>query len=143
MVEKRKRTRTQKALELLKTGGVLREDSDDELGTEDLPWDWIYGQDSNGSSKSVVGAKMGSFECAIGDTVLLKAAGNEAWVALVVGFSEGETEDDDGGTIWSKQASFLWFSSQKEIKNSARKRHDCLPVGLCSQCLHLYLLTPP
>ncbi|PSK37473.1 hypothetical protein B9Z65_2215 [Elsinoe australis] len=130
--EKRKRTKTEKALEILQKGAVLREDSDDELGVEDHPWEWIY-EESNGTDadvaageQQIVGARMGNFQCAIGDAVLLKAAGNEAWVALITGFSEGEVEDDEGEMIWNKTANFLWFSSEREIKNSAKKRDDAL-----------------
>lgn len=128
MVSKRKRTRTEKALALLKTGDVLREDSDDELGVDDLPWDWIYSgteRDESGEP-SIVGARMGNFQCALGDNVFLKAAGNEAWVAMVVGFLERDTEDDDGHIVQNKEARFMWFSSEKEIK---KKRADCLPVS--------------
>ncbi|PNS19803.1 hypothetical protein CAC42_7770 [Sphaceloma murrayae] len=130
--EKRKRTKTEKALEILQKGAVLREDSDDELGVEDHPWEWIYDGsynatgDNKNDGPNIVGARMGSFQCAIGDAVLLKAAGNEAWVALITGFSEGEAEDDDGEMIWSKKATFLWFSSEKEIKNSTKKRDDAI-----------------
>ena len=125
MVEKRKRTKTERALQILQKGAVAREDSDDELGVEDHPWEWMYGR---GGEKDVVGARMGSFQCAIGDAVLLKAAGNEAWVAIITGFSEGEVEDDDGDVVWGKKANFMWFSSEKEIKNGPRKRDDDLPV---------------
>ncbi|KAF4549502.1 Origin recognition complex subunit 1-like protein [Elsinoe fawcettii] len=130
--EKRKRSKTEKALQILQKGAVLREDSDDELGIEDLPWEWIYDgsyvprDDIKEDGPKIVGARMGEFQCAIGDAVLLKAAGNEAWVALVTGFSEGDIEDDEGEMIWTKKATFLWFSSEREIKNSARKRDDAL-----------------
>ncbi|KAF2222964.1 P-loop containing nucleoside triphosphate hydrolase protein [Elsinoe ampelina] len=130
--EKRKRSKTEKALQILQKGAVLREDSDDELGVEDHPWEWIHDGayvptgDGKDEGPKIVGARMGNFQCAIGDAVLLKAAGNEAWVAIVTGFSEGEIEDDEGEMIWSKKASFLWFSSEKEIKNSAKKRDDAL-----------------
>lgn len=128
---------------------MLREDSDDELGIEDHPWEWIYGSVNRAedagdftlppdftinNEKTIVGARMGNFECRLGDTVLLKAMANEAWVAIITGFSEGEIEDDDGGMIWSKNATFMWFSSEKEIKNSPKKRDDSLPVSLPSQC---------
>ncbi|THX09052.1 P-loop containing nucleoside triphosphate hydrolase protein [Aureobasidium pullulans] len=121
MAQKQRRTRAEQARHFLQGGGVLREDSDDELGTEDLPWEWIYGP-----NKAIIGARMGDFECHIGDTVLLKAAGNEAWVAIVQDFAEGEIEDDDGEMINDMKASFLWFSSEKEIVNKSKKRHDFL-----------------
>jgi origin recognition complex subunit 1 len=60
---------------------------------------------------------MGRFECHIGDCVLLKADGsNEAWVALICEF----VEDEDG----DKAANFMWFSSEKEIRNKEKKRMD-------------------
>lgn len=133
--EQRKRTKTEKALEILQKGAVLREDSDDELGVEDHPWEWIYEQshgtdaDVAAGEQQIVGARMGNFQCTIGDAVLLKAAGNEAWVALITGFSEGEVEDDEGEMVWNKTANFLWFSSEREIKNSAKKRDDALYVS--------------
>ena len=112
--------------------GISREDSDDELGDDDLPWEWIYADNSSratdddgqserkrrkfGASK-IVAAKMGSFECCVGDIVLLKAEGsNEAWVALICEF----VEDDDG----EKAANFMWFSTEKEIRNRDKKRTD-------------------
>ncbi|OTB01484.1 hypothetical protein M426DRAFT_323376 [Hypoxylon sp. CI-4A] len=113
--------------------GVARDDSDDELGVDDHPWEWIYqqAQPSTPSSKrkrseqhEIIGARMGTFECYVGDCVLLKAEGsNEAWVAIVTQFQE---EDDEG----DKAASFLWFSTEKEIRNSERKRKDFLPNEL-------------
>ncbi|KAG9558348.1 origin of replication binding protein, partial [Aureobasidium melanogenum] len=121
MAQKQKRSRAEQARQFLQSGGVLREDSDDELGTEDLPWEWIYGP-----NKTLIGAQMGDFKCHIGDTVLLKAAGNEAWVAIIQDFSEGEIEDDDGEMINDMKASFLWFSSEKEIVNKNKKRQDFL-----------------
>ena len=121
--------------------GVSRTDSDDELGTDDLPWEWIYddedGEDDaanaskepeDGNSRKrtrtqlnapkIVGARMGSFECQLGDTVLLKAEGsNEAWVGIICGFTFDEEEDE-------KAATFMWFSTEKEIRNSDKKRKD-------------------
>ncbi|KAI1407464.1 P-loop containing nucleoside triphosphate hydrolase protein [Hypoxylon sp. FL1857] len=113
--------------------GVARDDSDDELGIDDHPWEWIYRQTQSAGSASkrkrnaqhdIIGARMGTFECYIGDCVLLKADGsNEAWVAIVTEFRE---EDEDG----DKAANFLWFSTEKEIRNSDRKRTDFLPNEL-------------
>ncbi|KAI0882677.1 P-loop containing nucleoside triphosphate hydrolase protein [Annulohypoxylon maeteangense] len=113
--------------------GVARDDSDDELGIDDHPWEWVYRQAQTPDSATkrkrndqhdIIGARMGTFECYIGDCVLLKAEGsNEAWVAIVAGFRE---TDDDG----DKAANFLWFSTEKEIRNSDRKRKDFLPNEL-------------
>lgn len=113
--------------------GVSREDSDDELGSDDLPWEWVHqvedvdrAKDGTQSdrkrrkvtSKQIIGARMGSFECRVGDTVLLKAEGsNEAWVALICEF----VEDDGEGEM---AANFMWFSTEKEIRNKERKRSD-------------------
>ena len=115
--------------------GVAREDSDDELGDEDLPWEWVYDvqepdrKDDAPSEKKrrkvtsqvITGARLGSFECRVGDAVLLKADGsNEAWIGLICEF----IDDDDG----EKAANFMWFSTEKEIRNRDRKRKDFEPV---------------
>jgi origin recognition complex subunit 1 len=119
--------------------GITREDSDDELGTEDLPWEYIYQSDiaeaaqpedattpsrkrkrAAGANK-IVGARTGDFECHVGDAVLLKAEGsNEAWVGLICEFGDDEGE---------MSAHFMWFSSEKEIRNKQKKRTDFLPVS--------------
>ncbi|KAG5980031.1 hypothetical protein E4U55_004464 [Claviceps digitariae] len=113
--------------------GVSRGDSDDELGSDDLPWEWIYDVEnperaSDGTQNDrkrrkvtgtkITGARIGTFECRIGDIVLLKAEGsNEAWVAIICEFI-----DDDGEG--EKAANFMWFSTEKEIRNKDRKRSD-------------------
>jgi len=129
--------------------GVAREDSDDELGTEDYPWEWIYedrnqaGEEPEASTENgrkrkrpaaatqepqIVGARMGSFECYLGDTVLLKAEGShEAWVGIICDF----LTDEDG----EKAANFMWFSSHQEIRNP-KKRTDYLEVRLFSPAKH-------
>ena len=127
MPPKRKRTKLDKARRALAGGSVLREDSDDELGTDDHPWQWIYDEDNK---KQIAGARMGSFEVYAGDCVLLKApGGNEAWIAILCDFSEGEIEDDDGDVEVQKKATMLWFSSEKEIRGR-NKRTDFLPNEL-------------
>ncbi|KAK4039794.1 hypothetical protein C8A01DRAFT_16293 [Parachaetomium inaequale] len=114
--------------------GVARDDSDDELGTDDLPWEWIYAEgpadeepaEETGRKRkrptahraAIIGARMGSFECHLGDTVLLKADGSgEAWVGIICDFQA----DEDG----DKAANFMWFSSAQEIRNP-KKRTDFL-----------------
>lgn len=123
--------------------GIAREDSDDELGVDDHPWEWIYAdsrEDSpaGGSSRKrkraledeeaqIVGARMGSFACRLGDIVLLKAeTSGEAWIAIIREF----LEDDDG----EMAANFLWFSSEKEIRNKHKKRMDFLWVSSSQKC---------
>jgi origin recognition complex subunit 1 len=122
--------KAERARKLLKGSTLPREDSDDELGYEDHPWQWIYesqkpqdadqhanGDDSNergdedattsakkrrskparGASRfldqKIIGARMGNFECTVGDCVLLKAEGegNGAWVGIICEFDEDET----------------------------------------------------
>ncbi|KAI9782535.1 MAG: Origin recognition complex, subunit 1 [Candelina submexicana] len=150
-------SKVKRARQYISRGGVSREDSDDELGFEDHPWEWIYehlqdggfgeaqssstmtrpgrrvdpstqsgtgstSEKRNGTaSQRIVGAHMGNFECRIGDTVLLKAEGtNEAWVGLICDFPEEEEEED------GKVANFMWFSSEKEIRNKQKRRTDTL-----------------
>ncbi|KPM39982.1 Origin recognition complex subunit 1 [Neonectria ditissima] len=114
--------------------GGSRGDSDDELGSDDALWEWIYNttpapEDQPGEPQSdrkrrkvsgnkIIGARVGQFECHVGDCVLLKADGsNEAWVALICEF----VEDDGEG---EKAANFMWFSTEKEIRNKDKKRSD-------------------
>ena len=118
--------KAERARQILRTGGVTREDSDDELGLEDHPWEWIYAQDNQddgADEEAIVGARMGNFQCKIGDCVLLKAEGaGEAWIGLICDFQD----DEDG----DKAANFMWFSTEREIRNKEKKRRDALPVGL-------------
>jgi origin recognition complex subunit 1 len=123
--------------------GVAREDSDDELGSDDLPWEWVYEEEvadeepaaENGIGRKrkrptaheaqIIGARIGSFECYLGDTVLLKADGsNEAWVGIICDFVQA---DEDG----EKAANFMWFSSAHELR-SPKKRTDFLEVRALS-----------
>ncbi|KAF2018658.1 P-loop containing nucleoside triphosphate hydrolase protein [Aaosphaeria arxii CBS 175.79] len=141
MAPTRKRTKIDQARQFLSGGAVYREDSDDELGYEDLPWEWIYEEhdeaedtqnatprkrkasEALGSKRSIVGARMGTFKCKIGDIVLLKAEGNQAWVGIICDFYHDEDEDE-------KMAKFLWFLSEREIRDKSTKRTDFLPNEL-------------
>jgi origin recognition complex subunit 1 len=112
--------------------------SDDELADGEPSWEWIYNststtERSDGTQSDrkrrkvtgdrIVGARIGQFECRIGDTVMLKADGsNEAWIALICEF----VEDDGEG---EKAANFMWFSSEKEIRSRDKKRPDYYPVS--------------
>jgi origin recognition complex subunit 1 len=136
-----KRSRADQARQFLTGGAVLREDSDDELGYEDHPWEWIYDDHENHDAASdsqdatprkrkaaatfqerrIIGARMGSFTCKVGDAVLLKAEGNHAWVGIVSEFFDDIEEEE-------KMARFLWFYSEQEIHNQSKKRTDFLPV---------------
>ncbi|KAI4161144.1 MAG: hypothetical protein L6R39_000104 [Caloplaca ligustica] len=118
-------SKAEKARQYLHGGGILREDSDDELGLEDHPWQWIYSSESDDGDETghgqIIAARMGNFKCAIGDCCLLKAEGtNEAWVGIICAFEE----DQEGG---EKAANFMWFSTEKEIRNKQKKRVDALP----------------
>ena len=128
MPPKRKRTKIEQARHYLAGGSVLREDSDDELGLEDHPWQWIH--ERRDGEQRIVGARMGKFEVYVGDIVLLKApVSNEAWVAILYDFADGETKDEDGDIEVEKTATMMWFSSETEIR-SKKKRTDFLPNEL-------------
>ncbi|KAF2189770.1 P-loop containing nucleoside triphosphate hydrolase protein, partial [Zopfia rhizophila CBS 207.26] len=138
-----KRTRIEQARQYLTRGAVFREDSDDELGYEDHPWEWIYkptDEADDGSQNTqkatpqkrkatpssigrrIVGARMGNFQCKLGDTVLLKAEGSQAWVGIICEFFDDEEDE--------KMAKFMWFSSEREIRDKSTKRTDFLPNEL-------------
>lgn len=141
--EHKEKVNAERARKYLSFGGVARDDSDDELGLEDHPWEWIYaenqrdeeGKHQRGGKRkreavataqdppSIIGARMGSFECHLGDCVLLKAEGNsnEAWIGIISNF-EVDNEDEQ------KCANFMWFSTEKEIRNKRRKRTDAMQV---------------
>ena len=106
--------------------GVLREDSDDELGDEDLPWEWV--RDPKEEDK-IVGARMGAFEAYIGDCVLIKGEGlkGEAYVGMCCEFGYGDGEDE-GEDEAEMKANVMWFSTEAEIREGRRKRSDYLPV---------------
>ncbi|SPJ78997.1 related to origin recognition protein Orc1p [Fusarium torulosum] len=119
--------------------GIAHDLSDDELAADEPSWQWIYNStpttersdEAQGDRKRrkvtgdrIVGAKIGQFECRVGDTVMLKADGsNEAWFALICEF----VEDDGEG---EKAANFMWFSSEKEIRSKDKKRQDYYPNEL-------------
>jgi len=137
-------TQIERARQWIKKGAVTRDDSDDELAADDQPWEWIYadqyaqrlkadqqdvedGKSSRkrkasaiSSSGDIVGARIGRFECRLGDAVLLKAeGGNDAWVGVICDFFYDEDEDE-------KMANFMWFSNPREIRNKGKKMPDVL-----------------
>ena len=149
MVPMRKKTKIERARQYLKTGGVLREDSDDELGTEDFPWEWIFENDHHEDGiestpkkrsasraldeSAIIGARMGKFECFLGDCVLLKGEGSEAWVGIATHFfTDEETED--------KMVNLMWFSTPREIRNKVKVRNDALEVRVNVRSLDLSLI---
>lgn len=105
-------------------------------------WQWIYEESTTSQSTPaapnpqkrkasdafseretgrIIGARRGSDEVRLGDAVLLKAARNEQWVALIYEFLHDDIEDE-------KEARFLWFTSPKEIRNKAKRRNDAMSV---------------
>ena len=124
---KQANTKAERARQYLREGGVARDDSDDELGFDDHPWEWIYSEHTSekaGKSQHIAGARMGDFQCMVGDCVLLKAEENgEAWIGLICNFEEDEEED-------GKVANFMWFSTEREIRSKHKKRTDALPNEL-------------
>ncbi|KAG4418266.1 hypothetical protein IFR04_008624 [Cadophora malorum] len=140
--------KAERARKLLAGATLRRDDSDDELGTDEYPWEWIYAknwkqsqddEEESDEEKSamtpkkrkarnaarsqggIIGAKMGTFRCKVGDTVLLKAEGqNQSWVGIIQQF----LEEEDG----EKSANFLWFANEKEIRPQLKekKRSDFL-----------------
>lgn len=142
----------EKAREWLTTGGILHEDSDDELGYDDHPWEWIFEEEAEGSGsnlreesvdngkqshrrcssratvkrRKIVGARMGTFECRLGQVMLLKSpeAGKD-WVGIISEFLEEENEDDEEEMV--KSANIMWFASQDEfLSTKNKKRADAL-----------------
>ncbi|KAM0512208.1 hypothetical protein ACHAPE_009138 [Trichoderma viride] len=116
------------------SAAVASEESDNNSEAGEVSWEWIYsteqaddGEKGDGdrkrrrvaASSKIVGARYGDFECLVGDTVMLKAADGSigAWVAIVCDFQEdGETGE--------MSANFMWFLTEKEIRNKGRKRED-------------------
>ena len=128
----------------LTKGGLLREDSDDELGYEDHPWQWIYEDEANGlpndneisaqkrkantleaKKRLICGARMGSFSVHIGDVVLLKSPEQgKDWVGLACSFSEKNEDDEEEMCIHIQ-----WFCTPEELIFGKRSKlpHDVLP----------------
>ncbi|KEF54089.1 origin recognition complex subunit 1 [Exophiala aquamarina CBS 119918] len=129
-------------------GGLQREDSDDELGSEDHPWEWIYSsdesnlppeeesrnvrkrkasalKDSSKNATNIIGAQMGSFSVRVGDAILLKSPEQgKDWVALTCSFSETNEDDEDEMSVYVQ-----WFCSPEELAFGKRSkiRPDVLP----------------
>ncbi|KAJ5160315.1 Origin recognition complex subunit 1 [Penicillium canariense] len=148
----RRRNVRKRAEQWMTKGALVHEDSDDELGDEDHPWDWIYATEEpeikedtgtpNASPEkpcrrrasrpakkgpAIVGARMGPFECRLGDAVLLKSPEHgKDWVGIITEFREEEDEDVEGGVI--KSANIMWFASPDEFLSTRNKRRtDALP----------------
>ncbi|KAJ5767121.1 uncharacterized protein N7511_004737 [Penicillium nucicola] len=130
-------------------GALVRDDSDDELGVEDLPWEWIYDENEpkeeevkDGSPqkrgrrrssrpgpqrRKILAARMGRFECKVGEVILLKSpeAGKD-WVGVITEFVEEEDDEEEDETV--KSANIMWFASPDEFMGTRNKRRtDALP----------------
>ncbi|EZF35914.1 hypothetical protein H109_02788 [Trichophyton interdigitale MR816] len=132
-------TKSKRAQEIarqwLTKGGIFHEDSDDELGSEDLPWEWIYEEPQPSPAKpskgkksgpKIIGARMGSFECRIGHIVLLKSpeAGKD-WAGIIYEFLD-DLDPDSGEIV--KSMNLMWFTSPDEfLSTKNKKRADALP----------------
>lgn len=147
----------ERAQQWMTRGGLIREDSDDELGDEDLPWHWIYEDDhnpeleeqktpgSNGAEEKltprkrssrpaprrrrrIIGARMGNFECRLGQVVLLKSPEpGKDWAGIITEFLEEEDEDEEEEEL-VKSANIMWFASPDEFMLTKNKRRpDALP----------------
>lgn len=125
----------------LLAGGAAQPDHALDLPDVHEEWEWIYDDaaettaaESPSSSRKrtaaeafdtrqIIGARSGSFDVRVGDAIRLKADRNETWVALIREFVDDEEEDE-------KMASFMWFTSGREIRNKAKRRNDQLPVSV-------------
>ncbi|EHY59318.1 Origin recognition complex, subunit 1 [Exophiala dermatitidis] len=128
-------------------GGLVRENSDDELGYDDHPWQWIYESEAGPQTKedeepptkkrkanaisqtskkrTIIGARMGSFVVRIGDPILLKSPEQgKDWVGLICSFSETNEDGDD-----EMCAYIQWFCTPEELAFGKRSkiRPDVLP----------------
>lgn len=139
-----RRNARQRTQQWMTKGAVFRDDSDDELGYEDHPWDWIYEDEevNDGSPqkssrrrssrpptkrRTIIGARMGTFECRLGQVVLLKSPEpGKDWAGIITEFVEEEDDEDEDEVI--KSANIMWFASPDEFMSTRNKRRtDALP----------------
>ncbi|KAH1324725.1 hypothetical protein KXV58_007682 [Aspergillus fumigatus] len=145
----RRRSARQRAQLWMTKGGLVRDDSDDELGDEDLPWHWIYDTEEEDTEnkettsatdeaetksarrraarpsvkrrRNIIGARMGSFECRLGQVVLLKSPEpGKDWVGIITEFLEEDDEEAEDGVV--KSANIMWFASPDEFMSTKNKR---------------------
>ncbi|KAL4790222.1 P-loop containing nucleoside triphosphate hydrolase protein [Aspergillus venezuelensis] len=148
--QSRKRDALKRAEQWMTKGGIIRDDSDDELGYEDHPWEWMFDSEAGDSGepentaengrktprsarrrsrqpqRKILGARMGDFECKVGEIILLKSPEpGKNWVGIITEFVE---EDDDEGNEPIKSANIMWFASPDEFISTRNKRRaDALP----------------
>ncbi|KIW11937.1 hypothetical protein PV08_09210 [Exophiala spinifera] len=128
-------------------GGLHREDSDDELGYEDHPWQWVYSDEgatyspdeektpskkrkadalsTSAKKRQIIGAQMGSFSVKVGDAILLKSPEQgKDWVGLICAFSETDEDGEDEMSVYIQ-----WFCTPEELAFGKRSKilADVLP----------------
>ncbi|EAW07764.1 origin recognition complex subunit 1 [Aspergillus clavatus NRRL 1] len=151
----RRRNARQRAQLWMTKGGLVRDDSDDELGDEDHPWHWVYETEleeikneesapaaaneseeksarkrsarSSRRQPNIVGARMGTFECRLGEIVLLKSPEpGKDWVGIITEFFEEEGDENEDEVV--KSVNIMWFASPDEFMSTKNKRRaDALP----------------
>lgn len=126
-------------------GGLSREDSDDELGYEDHPWEWIYAdgteQDATAPSRKrkasdmlrekriIKGARMGTFTVVVGDAVLLKSPEQgKDWAGLICAFSDTNEDDEE-----EMCAHIQWFCAPDELLSGSSRKSKNVPEMLPSE----------
>ncbi|KAL4872821.1 hypothetical protein BDV12DRAFT_126689 [Aspergillus spectabilis] len=138
----RTRDALKRAEQWMTKGGIIRDDSDDELGEEDHPWEWVYETGSGTSGKletipetaetpksarrrsrqarrTIIGARMGEFECKVGEVVLLRSPEpGKDWAGIITDFVEEDGDDEDS----VKSANIMWFASPDEFISTRNKR---------------------
>lgn len=128
-------------------GGLAREDSDDELGYEDHPWEWMFADDTSGpkedgqsssrkrkastmlsepTKKTIIGARMGSFVVKAGDAVLLKSPEQgKDWAGLVCAFSDVNEDEEE-----EMCAHIQWFCAPDELLTGSGRKSKHIPPTL-------------
>lgn len=126
-------------------GGLSREDSDDELGYEDHPWEWIYADQNKetqqdaatpsrkrkasymlGEKRKVIAARMGSFAVAVGDAVLLKSPEQgKDWAGLICAFSDMNEDEEE-----EMCAHIQWFCAPDELLSGSSRKSKYIPEML-------------
>ena len=126
-------------------GGLARDDSDDELGYDDLPWEWVYNSDaaektaSKGNSRKrkaspveedtgrvIVGAQMGSFVVQVGDAVLLKSPEHgKDWAGIICAFADVNEDDEE-----EMCANIQWFCAPDELLTGSGRKSKLMPDTL-------------
>lgn len=128
----------------LTKGGLAREDSDDELGYEDHPWEWIRAEGTSKQPKegdtpsrkrkssamlgedtkrAIIGARMGTFTVKVGDAVLLKSPEQgKDWAGLICAFSDTDEDDEE-----EMCAHIQWFCAPDELLSGAGRKSKSMP----------------